>query len=271
MFARAALLWTVFAVLPSAAAARTDVIIQLSGGGMTDTTPVSPVGGNPGTTLAEQRRLALEYAARLWGERLDSAVPITVDVVFEALPCSGATSVLGAAAAVALFSGISTNGANPEYFYASALANRLAGEDLDPAEPEISMRLNSDLDGPCLRGSGGFYYGFDRQRGDAIDFVETVLHELAHGLGLASFADPETGSLMMGTQVDPFTALVRDLDYDEVWPALSDEQRRASSGHVRRVVWDGPEAKHRQRHQLRPELGARARRRTGRLGRRRGL
>ncbi|HKP60754.1 MAG TPA: PA domain-containing protein [Polyangiales bacterium] len=243
MLARAASLWTVFALLPAAAAARTDVVVHVSGAGMSDTTPVTPVGGNAGTTLAEQRRLALEYAARQWGERLDSAVPIAVDVVFEPLPCAGATSVLGAAAAVALFSGISKGGANPEYYYPSALANRLAGEDLDPVEPEIHMDLNSDLDGPCLRGSGGFYYGFDGQRGEAVDFVETVLHELAHGLGLASFADPETGALMMGNQVDPFTALVRDLDYDQTWPALTDAQRRESSAHVRRVVWDGAQAK----------------------------
>jgi hypothetical protein len=47
-------------------------------------------------------------------------VPITVDVVFDALPCTGDTSVLGAAAAVALFSGINKNGANPEDYCQSA-------------------------------------------------------------------------------------------------------------------------------------------------------
>ena len=238
-FSLAALLCLAFC---RSAAARADVIMLLRGGGMSDATSVAPVGGNSGTTLGEQRKLALEYAAQLWGERLDSSVPIHVDVVFDALPCSADTSVLGAAAAVALFSGISSNGANPGHFYASALANQLAGEDLDPAAPEITMQLNSDLDGRCLRASGGFYYGFDGQRGPAIDFVETVLHELAHGLGLASFADPERGTLLMGTKVDPFTARVRDLEYGRTWPALSDAERRTSAGHVRRVVWDGTAA-----------------------------
>ena len=43
------------------------------GVGLNDPTPVAPVGGNPGTTLGEQRRIALHYAADLWGAKLDSA------------------------------------------------------------------------------------------------------------------------------------------------------------------------------------------------------
>jgi hypothetical protein len=63
MLARTSVLWSVLALLPSVAAARADVIVQLSGAGMSDRTPVQSIGGNAGTTLGEPRKLALEYAA----------------------------------------------------------------------------------------------------------------------------------------------------------------------------------------------------------------
>ncbi|RMF20920.1 MAG: peptidase, partial [Deltaproteobacteria bacterium] len=47
------------------------------GEGFNDATPVTPVGGNSGTTLGEQRLLAFQYAADLWGSRIDSNVTLT--------------------------------------------------------------------------------------------------------------------------------------------------------------------------------------------------
>ncbi len=229
------------ALSPGVVNARADVRIAFVGAALNDATSVAPAGGNPGTTLGEQRRRALEYAAQVWGERLDSAVPITVQVAFSPLPCDESSTVIGAASTTALFTGVSSNGADPALFYPAALANRLAGEDLDPAEPEIQMELNGEVDGSCRISSGGFYYGFDR-RGEGVDLVETVLHELAHGLGLASFADPETGALFMG-EVDPYTALVRDLDVDAVWSDLDDVGRATSAQRLRRLAWDGARAR----------------------------
>ncbi|HET6335307.1 MAG TPA: PA domain-containing protein, partial [Polyangiales bacterium] len=229
---------------PSAAFARATVMIQIEeGDALSDMTPATPAGGNTGTTLGEQRKLALDYAAQVWGERLDSDVPITVGVSFEPLPCSGSASVLGAAATTALFTGVSGGGANPAFYYPSALANKLAGRDLDPSDPEIRMQLNSDVDAACKAGTGGFYYGFDGKGASGVDFIETVMHELAHGLGLASFADPETGELFTADGVDPYTALVRDLDLDQTWPSLTDAQRQMSAGDLRRVAWDGDRAR----------------------------
>jgi hypothetical protein len=230
---------------PASAFARAIVLIQIEeGDALSDKTPVAPLGGNTGTTLGEQRKLALDYAASVWAERLDSDVPITVGVTFAPLPCSGAASVLGAAATTGLFSGISGAGANPTFYYPSALANKLSGRDLDPTEPEIRMRLNSDVDAGCKAATGGFYYGFDAKGAQSVDFAETVLHELAHGLGLASFADPETGELFATDGVDPYTSLVRDLDFDLLWPALPDNiGRMLSAGSLRRVAWDGERAR----------------------------
>jgi hypothetical protein len=242
-FAARLLLICAVLLAPSSVLAHATVLIQIEqGDALADPTPASPTGGNTGTTLGEQRKLALDYAAQVWGERLDSDVPITVGVTFEPLPCSGAASVLGAAATTALFAGVSSGGANPAFYYPSALANKLAGRDLDPSEPEIRMQLNSDVDAACKAGTGGFYYGFDGKGAQGVDFAETVLHELAHGLGLASFADPETGELFDSDGVDPYTALVRDLDVDQTWPSLTNAQRKMSAGDLRRVAWDGARA-----------------------------
>lgn len=40
------------------------------GVGLNETTPAAPVGGNPGTTLGEQRLKVYQYAMALWGKVL---------------------------------------------------------------------------------------------------------------------------------------------------------------------------------------------------------
>src|SRR4029453_18324894 len=55
------------------------------GEGFNDPTPVVPVGGNPGTTLGQQRLIAFQYAADLWGATLDSNVEIDVRAAFDPL------------------------------------------------------------------------------------------------------------------------------------------------------------------------------------------
>jgi hypothetical protein len=42
------------------------------GEGFNDPTPVAPVGGNPGTTRGQQRLIAFQFAADIWGATLDS-------------------------------------------------------------------------------------------------------------------------------------------------------------------------------------------------------
>ena len=71
------------------------VITDPAGVGYNDTTPVAPVGGNPGTTRGEQRRIVAQYAAAMWGSVLQSDVPIYVQARFLNL----AAGVLGSAGA----------------------------------------------------------------------------------------------------------------------------------------------------------------------------
>src|SRR3954451_10265784 len=68
-----------------------------AGSGFNDPTPAAPVGGNPGTTVGQQRLIAFQYAADIWGSILDSPVTIYIQSAFDPLPCTETSAVLGSA------------------------------------------------------------------------------------------------------------------------------------------------------------------------------
>src|ERR1043165_2302954 len=68
-----------------------------AGVGFNDTTPVAPVGGNPGTTLGEQRMFIYRYVADVWEQALESDVTITVSAAWEPLACTASSATLGSA------------------------------------------------------------------------------------------------------------------------------------------------------------------------------
>src|SRR4026207_2341182 len=123
------------------------VNINAPGVGFNDPTPVAPVGGNIGTTLGEQRLIAFRHGAALWGARLDSNVAINVSATFEPL----APNVLGSAGAIDTFKDFpGSTRLYPgvefaETWYGSALANKRAGADLDPAKEEIRARFSTNF------------------------------------------------------------------------------------------------------------------------------
>ena len=113
-----------------AAADATIVIVNLDGPGegFNDPTPATPVGGNKGKTLGEQRLIAFQHAADIWGETLDSNVVIRIQAAFNPL----GAGILGSAGAISAsrdFSGIGQfPGAEfPATWYGAALANKRAG------------------------------------------------------------------------------------------------------------------------------------------------
>src|SRR5947199_5818056 len=65
--------------------------------GFNDATPAAPVGGNPGTTVGQQRLNAFQQAANIWGSILTSPVTIQVQAQFNALNCDANSAVLGSA------------------------------------------------------------------------------------------------------------------------------------------------------------------------------
>src|SRR3546814_13445330 len=68
--------------------------------GYNDPSPATPVAGNPGTTLGEQRRIVAQFAADLWGSVLVSDQPVFVGAQFNPL----GPNVLGSAGATFVFS-----------------------------------------------------------------------------------------------------------------------------------------------------------------------
>src|SRR5215813_9455541 len=104
-----------------------------AGEGFNDVTPANPVGGNPGTTVGDQRKIAFQFTAALWSAALGNQVRILIDAQFSQLQCGSTGTILGAAGPN------QTSPAEP----VPALANELAGYDLDPSLAEISANFNS--------------------------------------------------------------------------------------------------------------------------------
>jgi len=202
------------------------VIVNLnaSGVGFNDPTPAAPVGGNPGTTLGEQRLLAFEHAARLWSARLDSNVPIRIRAQFTAL----AAGVLGSAGPVSIARDFA-NAPLPGTWYHIALANKLAGVDLSPAGDDINANFSTNFN---------FYLGLDNNHGLQSDLVTILLHEFAHGLGFSQLASLTTGALFAGFP-DHYNTRLFDTSLGLFWPQMTNAQRIASATRFGRVVWDG--------------------------------
>ncbi|MEX5744261.1 PA domain-containing protein [Massilia sp. X63] len=238
----AAALAFVLAGAGAAQAAATIVIVNQNapGEGFNDPTPATPVGGNTGTTLGEQRLVAFQHAANIWGSTLDSSVPIRIGAAFVPLACTETGAVLGAAGAYEIWTDF-PNAPRANTWYPSALASKLAGTDLTaPTDPHIIARFNSRLGlfPDCLPGSG-FYLGLDKRFGNQIDLVTVLLHEMAHGLGFQTFTDDETGQQFFGIPSVWDYHLV-DNRSETPWVAMTDAQRAASAVTWRGLSWDGP-------------------------------
>ncbi|MDD9932921.1 MAG: hypothetical protein OXT09_04920 [Myxococcales bacterium] len=191
-------LLTAAALLLVCASARADAVLVVVNGdgpgeGFNDPRSVAPVGGNTGTTLGEQRMIAFQHAADIWGQLLDSEVPIIIDAQFNALDCSDG-AVLGQATTTLLRANF-PNAPEADTWFPIALADRLARTDLDPGEADIEAEFNSELDELSCFGGDGWYYGLDADNGNDVDLVAVALHEIAHGLGSSIFISLSTGEL----------------------------------------------------------------------------
>ena len=214
----------VFTLADTASAVPFEIVnLDGPGEGFNDTTPASPVGGNTGTTIGEQRMIAFQYAADLWGARIDSDIPIKVEASFDQLSCNEFGAVLGQAAPTFIrrnFSGAPVSNT----WYVPSLVNILAGQDLDPNDNDIFAMFNSELGQPgCLTGTG-WYLGLDGQDGSDIDFVTVLLHELGHGLGFLSLVDLSTGEKFAGSD-DAYMRHLEDHSTGKLFPNMSNSER----------------------------------------------
>ena len=198
------------------------------GEGYNDPTPATPVGGNPGTTLGEQRLIVAQFAADLWGSVLTSSVPVYVGAQFNPL----GPNVLGSAGTtfyVYNFPGA----AYPDTIYFSALGDALAGEDLVPGYIDINSQFSSDFT---------FYYGLDNNTpAGQINFLDVVMHEFGHGLGFANAENEGTGEFAGGLQ-DIYSLYTYDNTAGKSWPQMTVAERRASALNYGNVVFTGASA-----------------------------
>jgi hypothetical protein len=238
----AAALTLACAAMAGAQAAATITIVNLNadGIGFNDPTVVAPVGGNPGTTLGQQRLIAFQHAADVWGATLTSNVTIRVGASFVPLSCTATSAVLGSAGANEIFSDF-PGAPRAATWYPSALASKLAGADqATTGSPHIVARFNSRLGlfPDCLPGDG-FYLGLDNQAGAQLDLVAVLLHEMAHGLGFQTFTDAQTGELDNGIP-SIWDYFLVDNRINKTWVEMVNAERAASSVSGNGLSWNGP-------------------------------
>jgi len=149
----------------------------------------------------EWAKKEVQAAVDIWAANFKSNVVITVDASWGR---SSSWGVLGSARPGSFFSAFS-GAPDPSLWYASALANSLAGRDLDKANPEMIIQVNSAAQW--------------NSRGDGLpsrseyDLRSVFLHEMAHGLGFLSndAYDPFFG-LGSLDQPTPFDAYLQTSD-----------------------------------------------------------
>ena len=192
--------------------------------GFNDPTPAAPVGGNTGTTLGQQRLIAFQHAASIWAARLDSNVPIRIRAQFTPL----GPGILGSAGPISVARDF-TGAILPLTWYHIALANKLAGVDLLPANDDITANFSSTFN---------FYLGLDNNHGAQPDLVAVLLHEFAHGLGFSQLANLGNGALFSGLP-DQYNSKLFDQTLNLFWPQMTNAQRVASATRWGRTVWAG--------------------------------
>ncbi|HKO01393.1 MAG TPA: PA domain-containing protein, partial [Thermoanaerobaculia bacterium] len=236
-------------LLSTNAFAKVKITIQNTnapGVGFNDPTPVSPVGGNTGTTRGQQRLNVFEKAAEIWSNVLDSNVDILVEASMVDLDCDSTGAVLGQARASSTAANF-PNAPQADVNYPIALANKFAGTDLTPGKSHIFAQFNARVDAKDCLSDGtndtNWYYGFDAKHGNDEDLLTVVLHELGHGLGFASGVRSDTGFFNSGGFPNAFDLFVVDNGTGRRWTQMSATQRLASTTSTGHLVWDGPSTK----------------------------
>lgn len=208
------------------------------GEGFNDATAATPVGGNSGLTVGEQRLQVFRYAAKIWSSVVNSNVEIKVDSAFDPLTCTASSAVLGSAGPVSLYRDFSGAPLSLTY-YSVAQANALAGVDLAPASADISATFNSEIGKTGCLQTSAWYYGLDGNKpGNAIDMLAVVLHEIGHGLGFQTFVNTSTGA-KFNNRNDTFMLNLEDHSLGLKWSQMSNAQRVASAIDEPDLHWTG--------------------------------
>lgn len=176
----------------------------------------------------EWTKAQVQAAVDTWAENFESKVPIYIEATWGR---SASSSILGSARPGSYFSNF-VGAPDPSLWYPSALANALAGKDLDGDNPEMIITVNSLAN--WYRGGGT---GPSRSE---YDLQSVMLHEMAHGLGFLS-TDSYDDFFGYGSidQPTPYDAYVQTGDGRRLsdLPSPSLELGEALTS---KLVWSGP-------------------------------
>ena len=226
--------------MPASAANLVVVVTDPAGQGFNDPTPATPVGGNMGTTVGDQRLNVFKEAARIWGGLLPSNVDVRINSSFQALSCDATTAVLGSAGATSSFANFPHAPVANTWSYPKALADKLAGTEINSGSSAIAAQFNSELGKTgCLTGVS-FYLGLDSNPGNNINLLSVVLHEFGHGLGFASFAN--SSGTFSGGRPGIFDRFLLDTTTGKTWDQMVDTDRVFSAINTGNLRWNGSNA-----------------------------
>ena len=130
---------------------------------------------------------AFQYAVDVWSSQLNSSVPIKVVANWSSLGgCGSGCTILGSAGPYTFYRDF-PNAPQAGTFYPKALANSLAGYNINSGTEEIDASFNQDY--------ASWYFGTDGNvPAGKVDFASVVLHELGHGLGFSGSMRVSSGS-----------------------------------------------------------------------------
>jgi hypothetical protein len=175
----------------------------------------------------------VQDAIDLWAENFDSKVAINVEATWSR---STSADILGSARPDRYYAKF-VGAPDSSLWYPSALANALAGKDLDSINPEIMIQINSEADWDLD--------GLGRPTRFEYDLKSVMIHELAHGLGFLStsaYIMDRTKGQYVGIleQPTPFDAYAQTEDGNRLadLPSRSVELGKALTS---KLVWSGSE------------------------------
>ncbi len=257
---------------PQSARSTTITIVNLdgSGEGFNDTSapdPASTAGGNSGmprgalvATLGGQRQIAAQFAADIWADLLSSNVPILIDAKFvppnpnppdplipadslNRLNCDAARPVIATGDANTFHGAFKAAAGKDaplkDTWYPQALANSIAGMDLNSFTSDIRVYFNSSVGTADCLPNNDWYYGLDgNPAAGQFDFVTIALREIARGLGFKTPANLATGAKLGGFN-DVFLLNLKDISSGKLFSEMTDAERVVAGKNSGNLRWIG--------------------------------